>query len=733
MTDADSARREDLIAAFRDIPVDDDDDVEPTSGSSIEEDLQPLDFAADEDDFDDGELLATLQVLNHVDPELPLATELPELLLDDLDDDPLLQPLDDIEHVFDQVLDDGPSNNTATAYAIGERDTEANVVDLLQQLGDLALDDDEPPSTTTNEPIMDFDDVPPYLYCQPCTPEDIQQELYKEATRLAQGDWNAGDWNASVRQTWQRRRDFPGWAGEDISEQDLEQLLQLSSLQISEPPKEQDPPQRPRTHKLSRRPHAMQAAKLFLETFDADWFATAVAAEQPTSSTEPPRRERACLGHRERILGLDLSECGRYIATASQESLARLWMAETNSLLTTLTHTTDAFECLRVAWASTEWGVDRLSRSAGPATQLVATGGADGRVVVWGCADGDLTRESHWQALVELHHATYQHFVAEDETDKPQVYALQFINHWQGLPQSDDQASNSFLLTSSDDHVHLWEIDAGKKSKDEEGATPKVHLREVLSLRFGDLHDPGYGTTLCQVTGSSSLDLPLSTQSNTSTTPTSSTFGGDRNPHNLVYVFDAAYCAANGLLGVALADGSLRLLNGRGICLTLLHLPGHQSHLTSFAWDSSGRCLATAVATGHLITWTVVVNEYEEPTTTCTAVLRGGHIDGRPLFGARYCGVDDSLLLSWGVDGRLCLWDAQSQDELDGPLAILLDKPDYPIYAVGLGHESVVVGGGGNDGGFIGIPVYVYDYPKEEEKRNESSKKARTQDKSSSI
>jgi hypothetical protein len=85
------------------------------------------------------------------------------------------------------------------------------------------------------------------------------------------------------------------------------------------------------------------------------------------------------------------------------------------------------------------------------------------------------------------------------------------------------------------------------------------------------------------------------------------------------------------------------------------------------------------------------------------------------------------LLLSWGVDGKLCLWNSYAEG-YEAPIATLLAKDDYPIYAVGLsprmevqresdGNEKQqqqfkrrLVVGGGSDGGFVGTPVYLYDF-----------------------
>jgi len=84
--------------------------------------------------------------------------------------------------------------------------------------------------------------------------------------------------------------------------------------------------------------------------------------------------------------------------------------------------------------------------------------------------------------------------------------------------------------------------------------------------------------------------------------------------------------------------------------------------------------------------------------------------------------------MSWGVDGRLCLWDSHSFGQIHSPMAILVDRSDYPIFAVDKleivrkskangnvganenGYDiSCIAVAGGRDGGFLGIPVYLYD------------------------
>jgi ribosomal protein L12E/L44/L45/RPP1/RPP2 len=63
-----------------------------------------------------------------------------------------------------------------------------------------------------------------------------------------------------------------------------------------------------------------------------------------------PPNQRACIGHKETIFGLSFSDCGNFLATASQDSTVRIWDAKTNALLSTLEGHNIEYECLRVAW-----------------------------------------------------------------------------------------------------------------------------------------------------------------------------------------------------------------------------------------------------------------------------------------------------------------------------------------------------------------------------------------------
>mmetsp|Transcript_27966 Transcript_27966/g.40028 ORF Transcript_27966/g.40028 Transcript_27966/m.40028 type:complete len:302 (+) Transcript_27966:27-932(+) len=285
-------------------------------------------------------------------------------------------------------------------------------------------------------------------------------------------------------------------------------------------------------------------------------------------------------------------------------------------------------------------------------------------------------------------------------------------------------ATRSLLLTSSDDKIHLWELFIPTNDIDntnDSSSSPShntICFRKMLTYHFVCLQK-GNGGVVLKIGSDDEDVIPHSEPSCLSATEEQHVFGGDRNPNNVIYVFDASHCHANGLLAVALADGTTRIINGRGVFVAILQLPGCNSHLTAVCWNIKGDRISTSVATGQVILWKL------EPgsrlgwfTPSCQAVLEGGHQVGKPLFGVCYCGSDEEdLMLSWGVDGRLCLWNSYANGH-SGPIATLLCDPDYPIYSVDIMKQKtpphtadkvVVAVAGGRDRGFIGIPFFLYD------------------------
>ena len=80
------------------------------------------------------------------------------------------------------------------------------------------------------------------------------------------------------------------------------------------------------------------------------------------------------------------------------------------------------------------------------------------------------------------------------------------------------------------------------------------------------------------------------------------------------------------------------------------------------------------------------------------------------MFGTCYYGEHEDLLLSWGIDGRLCVWDSYIRGNIRSPIAILEQSTDYPIYAVDVSKDYRQLSLAGGDGeNFIGNPFYLYD------------------------
>jgi WD40 repeat protein len=353
----------------------------------------------------------------------------------------------------------------------------------------------------------------------------------------------------------------------------------------------------------------------------------------------------------------------------------------------------------------------------------------------------------------------------------PQIYALQFIKEWptpvdDGDDDDDAAESVMYLLTSADDFVILWQLDVTRAKKTTVGAAVadddgtrrpiivQVRPREVFSLHFTALTPTSDGVARGHI-GDGQVNWRGRQSGAAAATDDAKVFGGiARNPNCIIFVFDAAHCAINDLIGAALSDGSLRLIHhkandNRSWCAAVLTLPGHDDHtppvhLTSFCWNSTGQKIATALATGQVVVWSIERSLPDEVwQSSCLAIYHGGHAPGRPVFGVRYyVAADDdgdaALLLTWGSDGRLCLWDAGTPmtttttttpelEIVDAPLVILLDNAEYPIYGIdiimadntrtGTAIDSatattstlVAVAGGGAKAGFLGVPVYLQD------------------------
>jgi WD40 repeat protein len=384
-------------------------------------------------------------------------------------------------------------------------------------------------------------------------------------------------------------------------------------------------------------------------------------------------------GHRNPIYGTAFSPDGKYLATASEDSTVRIWLVQSHKLVATLSEGMDPnYECLRVAW---------MKKS--DIGYLLASGGADGVVRLWSAVE-TIERQLECQCVGSLNH-----FVEDDE-ERPQIYALQFI-------QSPSFPNVEILLTSAHDSVYLWTIENDEESvADSPPPNQSRKFLSLLSIQFSHLDDESQTYQ----------------------------FGGSRNPENELYVFDASYSESNDLIAAALSDGTCRVLSLAASSnvdedenlqreQVVLSLPpgyfaGRGGHLTAVEWDSSGNRLATCVASGRVILWylhNVGVGDSTSLRPSVVSILDGG--SGRQVFGAKYCcGGNEDLLLTWGIEGTVSVWDSFSVGEVMSPICTLVSHADYPIFALDItetGTKKSIAVGGGKEGGFLGVPAYIYD------------------------
>lgn len=350
--------------------------------------------------------------------------------------------------------------------------------------------------------------------------------------------------------------------------------------------------------------------------------------------------------------------------SASEDGTARVWDLASGRCPKTLESRNKKHEVLRACWAPPRDTSNSVT---------MATGSADGAVRLWGlagkgetaAAGGNEDGSGRYQALKVVGLLRHRD---ESKGLDGQIYSCQFVQDHADATASSSAAGAMRLLTASDSSVHLWDVDTRKR---------------VASRALSKVGDHS--------------------------------IGGERNPDDMSFIFDAKPRPGSGssVLAVALSDGTVRVGNvlGEGGQTEVLR-GGSNTHLTSLAWSEDGTILVSCGGDGTVTVW-------DTRKWTVRAVFSG---HSRPVYGAAFhpsCGAESGeasphLLLSWSSDETICAWDAgrASGDGTD-PLATLSVERGFPIYSCSVSpcgqRLAVAGGGGGGKPGFVGVPVKLVE------------------------
>jgi WD40 repeat protein len=254
--------------------------------------------------------------------------------------------------------------------------------------------------------------------------------------------------------------------------------------------------------------------------------------------------------------------------------------------------------------------------------------------------------------------------------------------------------SDTTLLTASDDTVTLWTISVPPiPAPVSSPPAPPARCPRRLQFEFENL---GLGT-----------------------------LGGGRNPHDIIYVFDASYCPSLDVIAVGLSDGTTRVVSAAtGECLAIVSIPLDKCYVTSVRFVSAREYVCT-YNTGHIVVYSLSKTVKEGPDyggvdfTLASGVVRvlGDDSTQSVVFGAA-ASPDGDFLVSYSADGTARLYrNAAGPEELAGKVAPPVSRMKAGVgemYACDIKRDDegglVVVCGGNLEGenSFMGESVKVF-------------------------
>eukprot|EP01038_Epipyxis_sp_PR26KG_P004531 gene4531-6396_t len=210
-----------------------------------------------------------------------------------------------------------------------------------------------------------------------------------------------------------------------------------------------------------------------------------------------------------------------------------------------------------------------------------------------------------------------------------------------------------------------------------------------------------------------------------------SSFGGQRNPENIPYIFDAKICPQyDYIIAIALSDTTIRLVDMRNQDNMEMNVPNNayptrvipliglideindevKGHITAISWHSSAESILVGLGSGNICLLDLKMG-------LVTMVLKGHESS---VYGVSFISEDKNndsstsatkQCISFGNDCTTRLWSIQ-EDETFQTSERVLKVQNYPIFCGSYNHMngSFLCGGGiGNRKGefsFLGTPIH---------------------------
>jgi len=337
-------------------------------------------FEVDQDnniDFPQGDFLPELDC-EHEGSDTQFLTEFTSSIFEDTSSYRENEEEEEDEEGVEDRADFEKNSSLLREPLIQDSDTVAESdedLGLLEDLQKLTLG--RWPTQDEEEDEDDYD-IPPYLYCQPCRPEGAEISVEKLASHFSlapiaedQTVLNSSAFIA-LRQIDSERpklpeREFDSLLNDCDNESpylyeaemdflfDAAASAQDNQVANTGEKQQQQQQQSMMDYQYYQARHQRQKGEEAVtvsrrsEALDC---ASQILARFVPNKADMLANERSCIGHKETIFGAGFSECGNYLATASQDSTVRIWDAKTNTMLSCLNEHSKDYECLRVDWCA---------------------------------------------------------------------------------------------------------------------------------------------------------------------------------------------------------------------------------------------------------------------------------------------------------------------------------------------------------------------------------------------